>query len=190
MANLSELTRKEQVLYWLRRNANQWVDGPDIANERIGGSEGLRRLRELGQEGNRIQQRRHPDAARDIWQYRLVVEAAPPLRQTAISDAVKRTDGGGYEYIPSTPEIVSVHPIDNTVFPEFRFTTLPDKLDFGAVAVCPRCHARTRKYHYEGLEALRHKDPHVKKSACLGCNGWGVVPNKGAITMTAPEGLI
>jgi hypothetical protein len=74
MANLSELTRKEQVLAHLRAHRNQWVDGPELAPETVGGSEGLRRLRELRLSGDHdIRERRHPDPNRDIWQYMLVV---------------------------------------------------------------------------------------------------------------------
>jgi len=74
MANLSDLTRKEQVLAYLQDHRNQWVDGPSLATEVVGGSEGLRRLRELRLSGDYdIRERRHPDAHRDIWQYMLVV---------------------------------------------------------------------------------------------------------------------
>ena len=74
MANISELTRKEQVLKRLMENANEWVDGDSLANEKVGGSEGHRRLRELRSEGHEILERRHPDPGRDIWQYMLVSE--------------------------------------------------------------------------------------------------------------------
>lgn len=77
MANYSNLTRAEQVLKRLREADGGWVDGPDLANEAIGGSEGLKRLRELrdGSYDNvahDIRKRKHPDPARDIYQYRLV----------------------------------------------------------------------------------------------------------------------
>ena len=72
MANYSELTRKEQVLDYLVKRKDEWVDGPEIANEVVGGSEGHKRLRELRAEGRIIEARRHPDPARDIWQYRLL----------------------------------------------------------------------------------------------------------------------
>lgn len=77
MANLSDLTRKEQVLALLRSRVDNdgrplWVDGPDLANEQVGGSEGLRRLRDLKAEGYLIQERAHPDPRKAIHQYRLV----------------------------------------------------------------------------------------------------------------------
>ena len=72
MAILSSLSRKDQVLEALSQARGRWVDGPDLANERVGGSEGHRRLRELRADGYTIEQRRHPDPDRDIWQYRLV----------------------------------------------------------------------------------------------------------------------
>lgn len=39
--------RRGQVLRYLLRAAGGWVDGTDLATEEVGGSEGLRRLREL-----------------------------------------------------------------------------------------------------------------------------------------------
>jgi hypothetical protein len=51
----------------------QWVDGPEIANERVGGSEGHRRLRELRADGWHIEERTHPDPERSVWQYRIMV---------------------------------------------------------------------------------------------------------------------
>lgn len=80
MSNLSDLTRKEQVLALLRASVDSdgrplWVDGPDLANEEVGGSEGLRRLRDLKAEGYLIQERSHPDRSRAIHQYRLVQQA-------------------------------------------------------------------------------------------------------------------
>lgn len=81
MANLSDLTRRDQVLVYLRHYANRWVDGPELANEKVGGSEGLKRLRELRQEGHDIRMRKHPDVDRDIWQY-MLVEGGP----TAVSE--------------------------------------------------------------------------------------------------------
>ncbi len=94
MANLSNLTRKEQILRVLLENKGEWVDGTRLATEEVGGSEGLRRLRELRADGHIVQQRRHPDADRDIWQYRIVDPppyvsplrdgAAPPKERTKL----------------------------------------------------------------------------------------------------------
>jgi len=90
MANLSEMTREEQVLYVLESNVGRWVDGTVLANERIGGSEGLKRLRDLKAKGHLIQKRKHPDPTRAIYQYRLVEQATvegpptawvPPARE-------------------------------------------------------------------------------------------------------------
>jgi len=78
MANLSDLTRREQVLVYLRHYANQWVPGPELANAAVGGSEGLKRLRELRQEGHDIRMRKHPDPSRDIWEY-MLVEGGPTV---------------------------------------------------------------------------------------------------------------
>lgn len=70
-----------------------------------------------------------------------------------------------------------------------KFIKLPAHIEFGAVAVCPRCHAQTRRYDYDGLAGVRHKDPYRKKRPCLGCNGLGIVPNTGPIPLTLPEGM-
>jgi hypothetical protein len=78
LANLSDLTRAEQVLQRLRKANGSWVDGPDLANEEVGGSEGLKRLRELRDAGHDIRKRKHPDPTRDIWQYRLAYAGEMP----------------------------------------------------------------------------------------------------------------
>lgn len=79
MANLSHMTRKEQVLDLLKRNLNEWVNGTELATEVVGGSEGLKRLRELRAEGYLIERRKHPSPGREIYQYRLVT-SAPVIR--------------------------------------------------------------------------------------------------------------
>lgn len=73
-------TRRELVLQLLTANVNQWVDGPRIASPEVGGSEGLKRVRELRQEGYDIRMRKHPDRRRDIFQYRLVHADMSPIR--------------------------------------------------------------------------------------------------------------
>lgn len=74
MANFSELTRKEQVLEYLKARLGSWVDTTEIANEVVGGSEGTKRLRELKAEGWMIQMRSHPDKGVDQYQYRLAAQ--------------------------------------------------------------------------------------------------------------------
>lgn len=71
MANRSGRTRKEQVLDRLSEHLGEWVNGSDLATAECGGSEGLKRLREARSEGWPIEDRRHPDGERDVWQYRL-----------------------------------------------------------------------------------------------------------------------
>lgn len=46
----------------------QWHDGPQICAPGVGGSEGLRRLRELRQSGHQIEKRQ---ISPGTWQYRL-----------------------------------------------------------------------------------------------------------------------
>jgi hypothetical protein len=74
VANRSALSRKEQVLAMLVRRRGEWVNGTELATAEVGGSEGLKRLRELRAEGYPIELRQHPDPNRDIFQYRL-----PPI---------------------------------------------------------------------------------------------------------------
>lgn len=143
----------------------------------MGGSEGLRRLRELIEEGFNIQARQHPDKHRAVWQYRFVVDQ--PV------SPIRRSDDG-YTYVPQPSMKVEVTPEEENTF---KFTKLPAKIDFGAVAVCPRCRARTQKYLFKGKHDKLHKDPVKEKTPCIGCNGWGIVPNIGPIPMTSPEGM-
>jgi hypothetical protein len=56
-----------------------WVDGHVLCHPQIGGSEGLRRLRELRADGHRIERRHHPDKDRTDNQYRLVPAERLPL---------------------------------------------------------------------------------------------------------------
>lgn len=66
------MTRKELVLNYLQARKGQWVDGPQLANPEVGGSEGLRRFRELRAEGYPVEERRHPNSKRAVRQYRLI----------------------------------------------------------------------------------------------------------------------
>lgn len=67
---MSTLTRKDLVLQYLKAHPG-WVNGPELASPAVGGSEGLKRLRELRADGYPIERRRHPDKNRAVWQYRL-----------------------------------------------------------------------------------------------------------------------
>lgn len=72
-------TRKALVLGMLRRAAEAgpavWVDGAVLTQPSCGGSEGLRRLRELRRDGWGIESRPHPDS-QTAFQYRLTNEGA------------------------------------------------------------------------------------------------------------------
>lgn len=73
-------TRKAAVIRFLQAANGEWVDGYAIASPDVGGSEGLRRLRELRRDdGWPIEERPHPTSATS-WQYRLLVEAEVGLR--------------------------------------------------------------------------------------------------------------
>lgn len=82
------MTRKEKVLQYLEyarrigtgslvgpegygRIEDGWVDGHVLCRPQVGGSEGLRRLRELRADGIEIEQRNHPIRGRATRQYRL-----------------------------------------------------------------------------------------------------------------------
>jgi hypothetical protein len=162
MANYSSETRREQVLSKLKEHANEWVDGPELANAEVGGSEGLKRVRELRAEGHTIQTRKHPDKNRDIYQYRLVLPviseapAVPPLR------------------IERAPEQITMLPVP--IDELNRFTDMPRGLAFGQAVMCHRCKAQTRRIA-KGMQTIPlFRDPDDGKEFCKGCNGWGIVP--------------
>ncbi len=151
MANLSEDTRADQVVMYLKVRKNRWVDGPEISNEKVGGSEGLRRLREkrdgLAAEGLKVERRKHPDPARDIWQYRLTdAPSAGPDR------------GGAAVPSDSNPAAPSKEPL--------KYTRPPTRLAFGEAIPCPACDGKGRRI-----------DPGTRKlGPCTRCNGFGIVP--------------
>jgi hypothetical protein len=138
MTNLSDDTRKQQILTYLTLRKDEWVDGPEIANERIGGSEGLRRLRELRADGYIIQQRRHPEPERAVWQYRLTDPAERPLKPDADSWVAQ------VEPLPDSP-------------PSER----PDLkgMVFGFHVICPTCKARRRKCDHCGGKGYIDRPP-------------------------------
>jgi biotin operon repressor len=59
-------TRKGQVLIALK--GGRWTPGYELSTAAVGGSEGLRRLRELREDGYTIEHRTH----KGVDQYRLV----------------------------------------------------------------------------------------------------------------------
>lgn len=67
-------TRRWKVLMRLREARGCWVPGSDIAAPDVGGSEGLRRLRELRVGGWPIERRPAPSSS-TAWEYRLPVAA-------------------------------------------------------------------------------------------------------------------
>ena len=81
MPNMSDLTRREQVLARLQEADGAWVDGTELATEVVGGSEGLKRLRELRLEGHSIKMRKKPDS--DQYQYRLELQNVGPAQVDA-----------------------------------------------------------------------------------------------------------
>jgi DnaJ-class molecular chaperone len=57
---------------------------------------------------------------------------------------------------------------DDVLVVEYRFTRIPDRIEFGAAVVCYRCHGKGT-------------DPDHRKSPCRRCGGLGVIPNKGSV---------
>jgi hypothetical protein len=153
MANFSDHSRKQQVYFHLLEHENEWVDGPDLANERIGGSEGLKRLRELRQDladsSYTIQMRAHPDADRDIYQYRIVRQEQPrsvyaepaPAAPMQVSDVLPSSDERSPERL-NAPDRRGTHlaydPVTDTYLavndapaPELDPPPLPGQTDMG-----------------------------------------------------------
>jgi hypothetical protein len=58
-ATYTKSSRKERVFKYLKSN-RKFVPGHELTTPEIGGTEGLRRLRELRAEGNNIISRRNP----------------------------------------------------------------------------------------------------------------------------------
>ena len=61
--------RKAQVLKVLQNAEGDWVGGPALCNQAVGGSEGLRRLRELRALGYNIEKIKLPE--QNYFSYRL-----------------------------------------------------------------------------------------------------------------------
>ena len=61
--------RKAQVLKALQNANGQWVGGPALCNQAVGGSEGLRRLRELRELGYVIHKKKLPK--QNYYSYKL-----------------------------------------------------------------------------------------------------------------------
>lgn len=71
-------TRRRRVLDVLEANAGDWVDGHILCHPDIGGSEGLRRLRELRDMGHVIEMRKKPGKGVTTRQYRLLLSDPTP----------------------------------------------------------------------------------------------------------------
>jgi hypothetical protein len=68
-------TRMEEVLTRLLAAEGEWVDAPELAHEGCGGSEGLRRVRQLRADLHwPVERRPHPER-RTAWQYRIRPES-------------------------------------------------------------------------------------------------------------------
>lgn len=124
LVNISNHSRKEQILNLLKSQKGEWVDGTLLATEEVGGSEGLRRLRELRADGFIIQQRKHPDPDRNIWQYRL----ADQSEISPLKEGVERR-------VPT----LSATSVGRLVFGQNRFCDRCDGKGRKGGADCPIC---------------------------------------------------
>lgn len=70
-------TRRELVHRLLKSRAGEWINAPEIASPEVGGSEGLRRLRELRADGIPVEMRLHPKQGRRVRQYRIPAQPLP-----------------------------------------------------------------------------------------------------------------
>ena len=154
MTNKSDLTRKQQVHEYLKTRINQWVDGTELANAQVGGSEGLKRLRELREEleftSFEIQMRAHPTPGRNTFQYRLTQRsrrdpgsvtppAAAPMQVPnrslpAAERAPKRLNapdrrGTHLAWDPDTQQYIAVY--DGPLTDEGGIPQLPGQMDLG-----------------------------------------------------------
>ena len=64
-------TRKERVLKTLEANAPDWVPGWMLTDPSVGGSEGLRRVRELRSDGHVIEVRKRKGS--QVREYRILI---------------------------------------------------------------------------------------------------------------------
>lgn len=71
------MTRKDKVLDVLRTAGGGWVPGYVIASAMHGGSEGLRRLRELREDGYSIERRAMKGS--EAFEYRLIEQGQAKL---------------------------------------------------------------------------------------------------------------
>jgi hypothetical protein len=192
--NLSEKSRKQRVLDYLRDRQGQWVDGTELISPEVGGSEGLRRVRELRAEIE-IDLRRHPNPLKDVWQYRLRSTERKQASERRLRDAVQEIPGG-WTYIEppnQTPDLGlkgGSGMVAGVMGP--LFTEVPRSPDFGSILVCPRC-----KGHRKGKTRNKHNEiippdpicyePGRRGTACVRCGGLGIVPNIGPIAPVFPD---
>lgn len=165
---MNETTRREQVLNRLSEAGGGWVDGPDLANAQIGGSEGLKRVRELRMDGYDIEMRKHPDPGRAIWQYRM----ASPHRATPLPTVLpgrstySRAESGGGRGLPVQPpdgqqQLGVPAPVSRK-----KYEVMPTRIAFGEAIPCPSCDGRK----------VRIDPVSKRRGPCVRCNGFGLVP--------------
>lgn len=70
------MNRKQSVLEFFKKNPGKWINNTQIVRDDVGGSEGMRRLRELQADGHDIRMRR---LNKDTFQYMY----SPPVERPA-----------------------------------------------------------------------------------------------------------
>lgn len=187
MTNYSSLARREQVLLKLQLAEGGWVDGADLANERTGGSEGLKRLRELRSPdygGHDIRKRAKPGSSQ--YQYRLVPPDAvidrttyaeqhhEPVPEPAETYEYKqppkprggghlgKTEDGKYVFVRDEPPPPTgqLEAFDDVTAVGEKFLSMPGALELGRTVPCPRCGGYRR--------AVRERDPVTNKQMKTG----------------------
>lgn len=68
VSKINSSTRKDKVLSYLKKN-RRYVPGHELTTAEVGGTEGLRRLRELRADGINIVSRRNPETG--SFEYKL-----------------------------------------------------------------------------------------------------------------------
>ena len=98
---MSTRTKKERILE--RLADGRWHDGYDLCHPSLGGSEGLRRLRELRSEGYDIRKRLKPDSPKEsrVHQYRLD-NGEPPPTEDVLQTVPEKPESGGRPIIDLT----------------------------------------------------------------------------------------
>lgn len=105
-------TRRARVLDCLERGKDQWIPGEVLRSPAVGGSEALRRVRELTAAGHPIA-RKPTGGKRTSWLYKLTTPEPAPVadsRQMALP-----LEGEPEVYTPSAVPLEALRPVPEEV---------------------------------------------------------------------------